>query len=74
MPRGSTTVHGRQNRLRDVARRSVSLPWLVGAGASGPPPSRGVRASSGWAYFDDRQNYLRDVAGEPLNPPRPLAH
>ena len=26
-----------------------------------------------WTYFDDRQNYFRDVAGEPVNPPRPVA-
>ena len=26
----------------------------------------------GWAYFDDRQNRLRDVAGPPVNPPWPL--
>ena len=43
-----TNVHGRQNHLRIVARRTVSLPWLVGAGpkcclADGPDhPLRGA--------------------------------
>ena len=58
-------VDGRQKRLRAAVGGSVVLGTATLAGSS---------SLFGWAYFNDRQNHLRDVAGEPVNPPRPLAH
>ena len=49
--------------LRDVARQPVEAPRIRDS-CSVTRRSRGMARTSRWAYFDDRQNHLRIVAGK----------
>ena len=42
--------------------------WLGGSVILGTAILAGSSSLFRWAYFDDRQNHLRDVAGKPMIP------
>ena len=69
-------VRGPRELPRDFPRNRA----LPSAGDAGDKPDAVTGVSKArsvdgdwWAYFDDRQNHLRDVAGDAVSPPRPSA-
>ena len=49
---------------RTLVRRKPAEPHLEDGG---------IYRKRWWAYFDGRQNHLRDVAGQPVSLPKPSA-